>query len=631
MLEAIRKGASSWLVKVIVILPLILAFAIWGIEDMLRGYSQGAIATVGGHEITSEEFQDSYRLELDAMSRRMGRRLTTQQAQLFRIPDSVLSRMIGSATVDQHATNLGLALAVNDVIRDVQKDPSFHDSSGNFNRQALDTLLRRAGLSEERFLDERRRDALRSIITSPLLESAVVSDAMLKILHAYNNEARKISYFTLGEDKAGDIKTPDESVLKTFYEQRKGDFKTPEYRKITILSILPADVRKTMTVTEADMKARLDENPTRFDTPEQRQIEQIPFPDRAAAEKARAEIEGGKDFLEVAKAAGVKDSDVKLGTLDKSQLIDGKIAEAAFTLEKDKVSAVIEGEFSIVLLRVLDIKEGKKQAFDDVKDRLRTELVNERIGEEVQALVTKVDNLRLDGKTPAEIAKELKLDFKEIDAVDNTGKGADGKQVVTGPNARALLQSAFDGAVGVENEAVELRGGGYGWVDVLDVTPDKQRTLENAKADVETAWKAAERAKKLREVATKLVDRIKTGETATAVAEPLSAKVETSGDVKRSGSITGLPSSAIAQAFRLGKGDATSIVASDGKSRVVIVLDSITPAKPMTDQEKTQLTNTLRAQRRNDVLAQYLAALRTEIDVSINTAVLNQTLGITPQ
>ncbi|MEO1794253.1 MAG: SurA N-terminal domain-containing protein, partial [Pseudomonadota bacterium] len=65
MMEAIRKGASSWIVKIIVIVPLILAFAIWGIEDMLRGGSYGALATVGEREVNADQFRDNYNEQIN--------------------------------------------------------------------------------------------------------------------------------------------------------------------------------------------------------------------------------------------------------------------------------------------------------------------------------------------------------------------------------------------------------------------------------------------------------------------------------------------------------------------------------------------------------------------------------------
>ena len=59
MLEALRRGASSWVAKGLLGL-LVISFAIWGVADVFRGYGQGSLATVGAKEISVEEFQRAY-------------------------------------------------------------------------------------------------------------------------------------------------------------------------------------------------------------------------------------------------------------------------------------------------------------------------------------------------------------------------------------------------------------------------------------------------------------------------------------------------------------------------------------------------------------------------------------------
>lgn len=631
MLEAIRKGASSWIVKVLIIGPLILAFAVWGIEDMLRGAGPGTIAVVGDRELTPEEFQENYRLELDAMSRQFGRRLTAQQAQMLGLPDRVLSRMVGAATVDQHASELGVAIAPADIVRDIQRDPSFQNADGQFDRDALLAALRQSDLSEARFLDERRRDAMRTMVTAPLMRSVVVPPALLDTLHRYNNEQRQVSYFVLTEQQLGEIALPEENELKEFFEQRRTDFKTPEYRKITIVSLTPDIVRQTMNITDEEIEARYDENPTRFDVPDEREIEQIAFESREAAEAARREIAAGKDFMEVAKSAGAQEKDVKLGFMKKSDLIDSKIADAAFAIGKGEVSDVVEGDFATVLLRVVDIKPGKKADLASAKEQIRTELENERIGDATQALVDKVDDMRLSGSTPSEIADELRLKFQQVEAVDQTGKDPSGADVVTGPDAQNFLRAAFQGVVGVENEVVELQGGGYGWVDILDVTKSRQEAFEDIMPKVEAAWLEAERAKRLRDMATELAAKVSNGMELADVAKEVNASVETSQPFKRNDEVQGLPRAAVARAFTLKDGGAASVQAADGTDRIVMKLDSIVAPEPMTVEQRKNLEQALRSQRSEDALAQYLAALRQEIEVSINSRVLNQALGITEQ
>src|SRR6185437_3609303 len=96
-----------------------------------------------------------------------------------------------------------------------------------------------------------------------------------------------------------------------------------------------------------------------YNTPEQRRVQQITFKDKATAEAALKALRAGtKTFGDVAKETGAKDTDVDLGLVSKKALIDPKVADVAFSLEKDKYSDVVEGRFATVILRVTQIDPG---------------------------------------------------------------------------------------------------------------------------------------------------------------------------------------------------------------------------------------------------------------------------------
>src|SRR5262245_21287818 len=102
MLDSMRRGVSNIFTKFLLAL-LIVAFAIWGIGDVWRRTSQGALATVGGTEITSDEFRQAYQDEIQSIARRLGRKLTPEQAKILGVESRVLSRLIGFASLDIHA------------------------------------------------------------------------------------------------------------------------------------------------------------------------------------------------------------------------------------------------------------------------------------------------------------------------------------------------------------------------------------------------------------------------------------------------------------------------------------------------------------------------------------------------
>ncbi len=115
---------------------------------------------------------------------------------------------------------------------------------------------------------------------------------------------------------------------------------------------------------------------------------QVAFKDKAAAEAAKAALKSGKSWAEVVKEAGAKDTDVDLGVLTKKQIIDPKIAAAAFALPKDAVSDVVEGRFATVLLQVTEIQAGTTKTLADVKEQVKDRLATEKAKTEIQKICT---------------------------------------------------------------------------------------------------------------------------------------------------------------------------------------------------------------------------------------------------
>jgi peptidyl-prolyl cis-trans isomerase D len=626
MLDAMRRGAQSWIAKILFGL-LVVSFAIWGVADVFRGYGAGELARVGDTEITTEEFRQSYNLQLEDIRRRFGGRITPEQARAFGLDNQVLSRLIGSAAVDTHARRLQLGLSDATIAAAIQRDPMFQGPDGTFSRAAFDQFLRQNGLSERGFVGMRRKDELREQITDTLLKGLSPPGVAVDLIYRYREETRVAQHFTIDAEATIKLAEPTEAQLAATYEQNKRRFVYPEYRKLAVLLLTAEEVRKRIAVSDADVQAAYEQAKESYNEPERRRLQQIAFADKTAADQAARALADGKSFLEVAKAAGAKDSDIELGLLAKKDMIDPKIAEAAFALPTDQPSGVIEGQFSTVILRVTEIQPGKQRTLEEVKGQIRDRLAGERASPEIQKLHDQVDDNRSSGKTLKEIADLLKLKFVEVASTDKSGKAPDGKPAFEGPDGDRVVRAAFDAKAGVENEAVEISDGGYAWLDVVGTTPEKQKELAEVKADVKTVWIETERRKALSALADKLAERAGRGEPLDALAREAGGKVETTQPFKRFGATAGLPETAVNQAFAVAKGAAASAETSDGKSRIVLKVTEVNlPSKPTKDQAD-RLRDDLARQLQGDIIAEYVAALQERLGVSINQAELRRATG----
>ena len=626
MLDALRRGAVNIFAKVLLAL-LVVSFAIWGIADVFRGFGLGSLARVGSTEIPVAEFQRSLSITLDNYARQLGRRPTPDEARQMGIDRLVLAELIGAAAIDAHAKELGLGLSDQSIVAAIENEPAFKGLDGRFNKDALDNVLRRSGLSERGFIALKRQDEVREQLTEAMLGTVSVPAPLVDLVHQYREETRKAQHFTIDPAAIVKLPEPNEAQLNDTYQRLQQQLKAAERRQLAVLALTADSAKKRVTVTEEAVKAAYDSDKERYNVPEKRRVHQIAFKDASAASAAAKALAEGKTFLEVAKEAGADQSDIDLGLLTKSQMLDPAVAAAAFALPKDQVSAPVKGRFSTVLLKVTEIVPGQVRSFDEVKGEIRDALAGEHAREEIRKLYDQVEDQRVAGKTLKEIADLLEVEFVAVAATDRAGLSADGKPALTLPDSSRILDAAFDGQVGTEIEPIELSDGGIAWVDVIAVTPERVRPFEEVKDQVRTAWRDAETAKATSEFADKLVTRANQGEAMAALATEAGAKLDITLPFNRSGARSGLPAAAVARAFALAPGAAASAETADKRSRVVLKLTEVIAPPPPTEEQVKRLQTELARQMQTDLMAEYLAAVQARYGVSVNETVYRNAVG----
>lgn len=631
MLETMRRGAQTWGAKVLFGILVVSFVGIWGIQDAFMGYGSGSIATVGNTKIPVEEFQRAYQNELDQFSREANKRLTADQGRALGLDRRVMAQLIGGAAIESHAKDMGLGISDAALVEDIKSDPNFQGPDGKFSQEDFNGLLRQVGLSEQGFLKLRRKDELRTQIIGAFVKGLVVPKPMLETTYAYNEEKRTIEYLSIDQSKVTAAE-PDDAKLKELYEANKSKYMTPEYRKFEVLSLTLDDLKKQMTVTDEEIAKSYEETKETYDTPEQRRIQQIAFKDKATAETARKALaDGTKTFGDVAKETGAKDSDVDLGLINKKALIDPKIADAAFALEKDKFSDVIEGTFATVILRVTQIQPGVTRTLADVKDQVMDKIAVEKAKTELQKKHDDVDDNRLAGKTLKEIGESLKLSFVEIAAADRKGMAPDGTPAIPSADGAKIAAKAFSADTGTDDESIELSDGGYAWVNMLSKDEPKQKAFDEVKIEVKNEFMASEKARLVSELAGKLVERLNAGEAMSAIEADAGGKTETTAPVTRSTVPQGLTEGAVLQAFNLAKGRAASVENADRTTRIVIRVAEVTAAPAPTKEQLDKISTEMQGDLANQALTEYTEALKQRLGTTINEAEFKRLSGISEQ
>jgi peptidyl-prolyl cis-trans isomerase D len=593
-----------------VVTVLVVSFAIWGIGDIFRGFGRSTFAKIGRTEITIEQFRVLYTDRLQMVGRQFGRPITLEQARALGIDRQITQQIISEMLLDERVRALRLGISDAEIARRIMQDPSFQGPSGQFDRQRFVELLRNAGFTEQRFVTG----------------APIAPTAMIEAADRFQNEQRTIEYVLFDRAQAGEVAAPPADVLAQYFEPRKAQFRAPEYRKVVIVALIPAERARWIEISDEDLKRAYEERKVRLATPERRQIQQIVFPKAEDARAASERIAKGETFEAIAKERGLADKDIDLGTVTRAAILDRVVADAAFALKEGEVSAPVQGRFGTVLLRVTKIEPEKVPTFEEAAEKLRADLANEKAKSEVTAIYDKVEDERSLGKPLAETAEKLKLEARTVE-MDRAGRDPSNQPITNLPQQQRLVAGAFAADIGTDNDPLQVDGG-YVWYEVSGITPERDRTLDEVKDQVEARWREDEVANRLRTKAATFLDKVKGG---TALAEAAAAdnlKVETRNGIKRNSTTPPLTERTLDAIFRTAKDAFGSAQAEQpGEQLVFRVTEVVEPTTDLTSEESKRLRGALNNAMEGDVQTEYIELLRREIGVTINERALQQVLS----
>jgi peptidyl-prolyl cis-trans isomerase D len=632
MLRGIRTASSNWLGRIVMAIMLgaiAVSFAIWGIGDIFKGFGRQTVAKVGATEITVEDFRRIYNDRLQQLGTQIGRRVTPDQARALRLDQQLANQLVADATLDQRARAMRLNLSDAEIARLIMSDPLFKGARGEFDRVRFEQMIRNYGYTEPRYAAEQKRLRLRNELADTINGDLALPKTMEQAFNRYENEQRAVDYVTLDKSRAGDIAPPSPEAISAYYEQHKAQFRAPEYRTVVVLAVTPAELATPDAVSDADVKRYYEANANRFGTPERRALQQIVFPTEEEAKTAAARLNAEFSFDALAKERGMSEKDLDLGTVTKSGLIDQAVADAAFSLKEGEISAPIKGTFGTSLVKVAKIEPEQIRKLEDVTGEIKQTLALDRARTELGSRHDKIEDERGGGARLTEIAQKLGLTARTIAAVDRSGLDPEGKPVGGFPGGLNPIANAFGSDVGVDNEPLQVQGGGYLWYEVLEVKKSRERPLDEVRAGVEERWRNEEISKRLKAKATEIVEKLKGGAALNDVASADGLNVQTTFGVKRSGAPGNVLSGRVVDAmFETAKDAAGMAEGSNPTEWVVFRLTDITvPELVATSGEAKRITDAMRRSISEDIIAQYITRLQADIGASINQTALRQAVS----
>jgi peptidyl-prolyl cis-trans isomerase D len=620
-----RNFGKTWIVKVLMGL-LVLSFGLWGIADIFRGFGQSDVASVGGTEIPITVFQESYNREVRNLQNQLGTVVNENTARALGLPDRVLQQLIAEAAMQEEAKDLNLGISREMLIELIARDPTFQ-TNGKFDRNRFLGLLASNNLTEPAYVAAQRSLEMRKQVAAAVNGGLALPAAYADAVHNYSSEERSIQYLMLGAAQAGDVGTPGDTELNTFYDANKAQWRAPEYRALTLVTLSPADLSKPADVSDDQVKEYFEENKASYGSPETRHLRQIVFPSQPEADAASARLKAGETFDAVMQSRNLRPNDVELGTITKDKVLDPLVAEAAFALAPNTTSDVVAGRFGPTIVSVTEVNPATQKTLEEVRDEIRNAIALRQAAADVATMRDAIEDARAGGETLSEIAQKNKLTLRTVPAVDAKGNGSDEKPITDLPGGQKLLTAAFESDIGIENDPIPIDNNGMLWFEVTDVKAEHDRPLAEVRDRVVEAWKKDATAKKLEEKANAIADRVRGGTTLDSIGDEMSLTVESAQTLKRGTEPKdNITASMITAAFIGPEGSVNVTTGKDDPSRVVLKVTSVTLPPTKADGD-AQVVSQIRESLGDDLFAQYIAGLQTQLGVKINQSSLNQAIA----
>src|SRR3954462_13398923 len=200
-----------------------------------------------------------------------------------------------------------------------------------------------------------------------------------------------------GEADSMNIKVTDADVKKSFAEQKKQSFpKDADYKKFlqtsgqtqadilqrVKLDLLSNKIRDKVVkgkdnVSEQAIEDFYNKNKARFAQPEKRDLRVVLTKTKAEAEKAKAALESGESWKDVAKKYSIDDTSKAAGGKLPAQAkgtLDKELDDAVFSADKNKLVGPIKTQYGYYDFTVTDITEASHQTLPEAKETIKQTL-----------------------------------------------------------------------------------------------------------------------------------------------------------------------------------------------------------------------------------------------------------------
>jgi len=439
MFDFFRK--HTWLLQVVLGF-VILAFVGTGVYQgygSLMSDDNATVATIDGRKLTRSEWDVAQREQIE----RIRRQMPNVDPKVFDTPemkrqslDAVVRERVTLAAADK----LHLVVSDDRLRRELLGVPQFKRADGTLDVEAYKAFVQSQSMTPAMFESRMRQDmALRQVVQgingtviAPLSTTSAALDAMF--------QQREVQVQRFATKDSIDKVNPSDADIEKFYKDPANavQFQAPEAASIEYVVLDLASIKKTIAVSDKDLRDYYAANEARYTSLEERRASHILVKvdaSASAADKAKAKAKAEALLAEVKKNPASfadvarKNSDdpgsaEKGGDLDyfgKGGLAAKPLEDAAFALKPDEIGPLIESEFGFHIVKLVAVRGGEKRSFDSVRTEIEGEVQTQLAQKKFSEAAVEFTNMvyeQPDSLKP--VADKFKLELRTAQDVRRT-------------------------------------------------------------------------------------------------------------------------------------------------------------------------------------------------------------------
>ena len=512
---------------------LVLAFAVWGVNDIFVSGARNAVISVGDASIPSRDFERDLQSRLREIAAQRGEGLTNEEAYQQGIHREILAQYQVQLAIEKDAQDLGVGVNRADAKAFIESMPAFKSEiTQEFSREKLELALARSrnGYTIKKFEEDVLRD-LRRVQTVEAIVGGIQAPAgFAKRQFDFLSEQRKATILTLNKDAVPTPETPSDETLQTFLDENAVRYTAPEFRQVTMIRLEPSGYLPDVAgqITEEDVQAEFDSRLARgaLGTKASRDVVILTASDKTTAEDAAARLTAGESPDLVASALGLVAPD-RFDGVQENQLLDTITDATAFALNEGQAKAIENSLGAWEAVFVPSITEANIPVFSSVEAEIRRTLGVEMAKTQIFDISKDLDERLLNGEALEAIALALDLPMESYDYINRIGQTQDGLVMNGTPGIPGiaqddeLLRLIFTEDIGFDTDIFPTAQEGYVTFRVTDVIDSKIKPLDEVKDDVIAAWTSQQIREALTERGLGLADEARGGRTLEEIAEDL--------------------------------------------------------------------------------------------------------------